>query len=259
MRSHQHAFRVPFCPGLALVALAGLATAQQSMDVGSLPMVEGPGTQGFVVYRGPATPNFFWYCDTDGVNYDTIGEIAEEVHMLQAGDLASITFAYHVQGNNVISSGLASAVLKFYANDPSDTLAPPAGLLASYTMTGLPWSTTTNHTATFDLPAPFPVSEDLWIGIDIVTLGQYLRPTPKHAEVARYVTPEEFSAYENHAKSLGFSFVASGALVRSSYHAAEGFVAARLGAPTPPPPRAEVTPLSSELVPASALVKHRRV
>jgi lipoic acid synthetase len=71
-------------------------------------------------------------------------------------------------------------------------------------------------------------------GVDIVTLGQYLRPTPKHAEVARYVTPAEFEEYEREAKALGFAFVASGALVRSSYHAAEGFVAARLGEPRSP-------------------------
>jgi lipoyl synthase len=65
-------------------------------------------------------------------------------------------------------------------------------------------------------------------GVDIVTLGQYLRPTPKHAKVARWVTPDEFAIFEAEAQSLGFAFVASGALVRSSYHAAEGFVAARL-------------------------------
>jgi lipoic acid synthetase len=65
-------------------------------------------------------------------------------------------------------------------------------------------------------------------GVDIVTLGQYLRPTPKHAKVDRYVTPEEFADYEKRAYALGFAFVASGPLVRSSYHAAEGFVAARL-------------------------------
>ena len=65
-------------------------------------------------------------------------------------------------------------------------------------------------------------------GVDIVTLGQYLRPTPKHAKVDRYVTPEEFAEYEARAYALGFAFVASGPLVRSSYHAAEGFVSARL-------------------------------
>jgi lipoic acid synthetase len=64
-------------------------------------------------------------------------------------------------------------------------------------------------------------------GVDIVTLGQYLRPTPKHAPVARYVTPDAFAAYERAALALGFAFAASGPLVRSSYHAAEGFVAAR--------------------------------
>jgi lipoyl synthase len=63
--------------------------------------------------------------------------------------------------------------------------------------------------------------------VDIVTLGQYLRPTPKHAPVARFVTPEVFADFERIGGELGFEFVASGPLVRSSYHAAEGFVAAR--------------------------------
>ena len=67
-------------------------------------------------------------------------------------------------------------------------------------------------------------------GVDIVTLGQYLRPTPKHAPVDRFVTPETFAEYERLGQEIGFEFVASGALVRSSYHAAEGFVAARLRA-----------------------------
>jgi len=79
-------------------------------------------------------------------------------------------------------------------------------------------------------------------GVDIVTLGQYLRPTPKHAPVARYVTPEEFADCEHHAQELGFAFVASGPLVRSSYHAAEGFVAARLAPAGMPLPRQRVLP-----------------
>ena len=64
--------------------------------------------------------------------------------------------------------------------------------------------------------------------VDVVTLGQYLRPTQKHAPVARYATPDEFKDYERVAKELGFAYVASGPLVRSSYHAAEAFIAARL-------------------------------
>jgi lipoic acid synthetase len=61
-------------------------------------------------------------------------------------------------------------------------------------------------------------------GCDLVTLGQYLRPSPKHAEVHRYVTPETFATYREEAEKMGFRFVASGPLVRSSYKAAEVFV-----------------------------------
>jgi lipoic acid synthetase len=61
-------------------------------------------------------------------------------------------------------------------------------------------------------------------GVDLVTIGQYLRPTPKHAEVDRYVTPETFESYAEAARAMGFAFVASGPLVRSSYKAAEVFV-----------------------------------
>jgi lipoic acid synthetase len=68
-------------------------------------------------------------------------------------------------------------------------------------------------------------------GVDILTLGQYLRPTPKHAAVERYVTPEQFDEFARAGREMGFAFIASGPLVRSSYHAAEGFVEARLRPP----------------------------
>jgi lipoic acid synthetase len=61
-------------------------------------------------------------------------------------------------------------------------------------------------------------------GVDIVTIGQYLRPTPKHHEVMRFVTPETFAEFEKTALSMGFLYAASGPLVRSSYKAAEVFV-----------------------------------
>ena len=54
---------------------------------------------------------------------------------------------------------------------------------------------------------------------DVVTLGQYLQPTPKHLPVARFVHPDEFKAYKDYALLKGFRFVESGPLVRSSYHA----------------------------------------
>lgn len=80
-----------------------------------------------------------------------------------------------------------------------------------------------------DTASVFETMADLRrVGVDIVTLGQYLRPTEKHAPVQRFVTPAEFADYERHGYELGFAFVASGPLVRSSYHAAEGFVQARL-------------------------------
>lgn len=55
--------------------------------------------------------------------------------------------------------------------------------------------------------------------IDAVTIGQYLRPTMRHLPVVRYVHPDEFKAYEDLGKELGFAFVASGPFVRSSYNA----------------------------------------
>ncbi|CAN7492930.1 lipoyl synthase [Pseudoxanthomonas sp. LjRoot143] len=55
--------------------------------------------------------------------------------------------------------------------------------------------------------------------VDMVTIGQYLQPTPHHHPVLRYWTPDEFKALEDYGMALGFSHVASGPLVRSSYHA----------------------------------------
>lgn len=59
--------------------------------------------------------------------------------------------------------------------------------------------------------------------VDIVTLGQYLQPTPRHLPVAEYVPPETFAAWEREARDMGFLFCASGPLVRSSYKAGELF------------------------------------
>lgn len=69
-------------------------------------------------------------------------------------------------------------------------------------------------------------------GIDFLTIGQYLQPTRKHAAVDRFVTPEEFKAYETIAKAKGFLVVSASPLTRSSYHADADFArlqAARQG------------------------------
>ena len=55
--------------------------------------------------------------------------------------------------------------------------------------------------------------------VDIVTIGQYLQPTPKHAPVEEFITPELFSSYKESGLKMGFRYVESGPLVRSSYHA----------------------------------------
>ena len=57
------------------------------------------------------------------------------------------------------------------------------------------------------------------VGCDILTMGQYLQPTPKHLPIAEFVTPEQFDTYREYALKKGFRFVESGPLVRSSYHA----------------------------------------
>ncbi|WP_142660230.1 lipoyl synthase [Methylacidimicrobium tartarophylax] len=59
------------------------------------------------------------------------------------------------------------------------------------------------------------------LGVDILTLGQYLRPSLNHLPIDRWVTPQEFSSWREFALQLGFRFVESGPLVRSSYHAEE--------------------------------------
>ncbi len=63
--------------------------------------------------------------------------------------------------------------------------------------------------------------------IDFITIGQYLQPSRKHAAIDRYVTPEEFKAYETMAYAKGFLMVASSPLTRSSHHAGEDFARLR--------------------------------
>jgi lipoic acid synthetase len=69
--------------------------------------------------------------------------------------------------------------------------------------------------------------------VDFLTIGQYLQPTPKHAAIARFVTPDEFDALKALAYGKGFSMVSASPLTRSSYHAGDDFArlrAARLAA-----------------------------
>jgi lipoic acid synthetase len=77
-------------------------------------------------------------------------------------------------------------------------------------------------------------------GVDILTVGQYLRPTPGHLAVERYLHPDEFAALKRAALALGFRHVECGPLVRSSYHAEEQV---RSAAATPPADQDDLIPL----------------
>ena len=63
--------------------------------------------------------------------------------------------------------------------------------------------------------------------VDFLTIGQYLQPTARHHDVARFVTPEEFEAYANLARAKGFLMVSASPLTRSSYHAGQDFAQLR--------------------------------
>ncbi len=88
-----------------------------------------------------------------------------------------------------------------------------------------------------DRQAVLQVMDDMRAAdVDFLTIGQYLQPTPKHHAVARFVTPDEFAAFEKAALGKGFLMVSATPLTRSSYHAGEDFARlraarqARLGA-----------------------------
>jgi lipoic acid synthetase len=74
----------------------------------------------------------------------------------------------------------------------------------------------------------FQTMDDLReVGCEVLTIGQYLRPSAKHLPVVEYITPEQFDYYGDIARGKGFLYVASGPLVRSSYHAADFHPVAR--------------------------------
>ena len=79
-----------------------------------------------------------------------------------------------------------------------------------------------------DRQAVMQVMDDMRAAeIDFLTIGQYLQPTPKHHVLDRFVTPEEFAAYEKAAYGKGFLMVSATPLTRSSYHAGDDFAQLR--------------------------------
>lgn len=66
-------------------------------------------------------------------------------------------------------------------------------------------------------------------GVDFLTIGQYMRPSKKHMKVSAYIHPSKFDEYQKAGMALGFKYVASGPLVRSSYRAGELYIKSLLG------------------------------
>lgn len=91
------------------------------------------------------------------------------------------------------------------------------------------------------------------IGVDIVTLGQYLQPTRNHLPVQRWVSPEEFNRLRDIGLQMGFMEVAAGPLVRSSYRADRVFEKNNLGLAAPAVVPGQVVEVQPELIPLHAL------
>jgi lipoic acid synthetase len=94
----------------------------------------------------------------------------------------------------------------------------PAGAVKSGLIVGMGETETEVLGALADLRA---------VGVDIVTIGQYLRPTVRHRPIDRYVHPVEFDRYAEVGARIGLPHVEAGPLVRSSYHARDSLQAAR--------------------------------
>ncbi len=160
----------------ALCATAPTALAQELVVVPDAPGSIGPGTQGWIVYQGvpfPPFSGFFWFCGGgNGVSdLSPAGEIAEEVHLLQAGELASVSFAFRVwsqsHGGSGPPSGTAAAVLRIYSNDATDSILPSAGSLLGTWSVPVNWVDDAWQVVDYDIPVPFTVPKDLWIGVEI--------------------------------------------------------------------------------------------
>jgi hypothetical protein len=162
----------------ALLLAAPQAPAQQVGVVVDAPGEVDPTSQGWVVYRGvpfPPWSGYFLLCQNpqQSGSGDLVpaGEVAEDVHMLQGGDLASVTFTYRVwsqsRGGSGPASGAATATLNVYANDATDTTLPSAATLLGTWTIPLTWEDDVWYVVSYDIPAPIAVPEDLWVGIEI--------------------------------------------------------------------------------------------
>ena len=164
---------------LAAVLFAGsMGSAQQVGVVPDAPGAVGHGTQGWIVYRGvpfPPWSGYFLLCDDGSVsgNLVSVGEVAEDVHMVQGGDLASISFTFRVRSQIAKGgppSGTATAILSVYSNDAEDTLLPSEPTRLGRWPIPVEWENDWWQVVTYDIPVPILVPQDLWVGVELVDL-----------------------------------------------------------------------------------------
>ncbi len=170
---------------LASGALAGIGTAQGPQILPlppGVPRFVGPGTAGTTVYEGPPFESCSaggWFCgfDETATIITEVAEVAEDVHLTQAGPLASFTFTYITASLNGLGIGDTgpvgpgndvTAIVRFYANDPTDSTLPTGAPLVTYTIPALPRDDLAFFTRTLDVPVPIPVPQDLWVGVELI-------------------------------------------------------------------------------------------
>jgi lipoyl synthase len=143
------------------------------------------------------------------------------------GDPASLEIVF-AAGPDVFNHNTETVIRLQRAVRPSASYARSLSVLARAKAAGL---TTKSGLIVGMGETPDEVKETLVdlrsVGVDIVTIGQYLRPTTSHLPIHRWWTPEEFDGLRAYGMGLGFAHVESSPLTRSSYHAREGAEAAR--------------------------------
>ena len=154
---------------------------------GSLELVEAVATSGLDVYAH---------------NIETVERLTPRVRDRRAGYQQSLRVLAHVKALQMTGGGGAGASTR-------------GCLTKSSIMLGLGETDDEIRQTLLDLRHA---------QVDVVTLGQYLQPTRRHLPVKDYVTPEKFQIWQDEAEAMGFKYVASGPLVRSSYKAGEFFL-----------------------------------
>ena len=161
---------------------------------GSMDLVEAVATSGLDVYAH---------------NIETVERLTPRVRDRRAGYQQSLRVLAHVKTLQMTTTTVTPGM------EGTSTTANRACLTKSSIMLGLGETDDEIRQTLLDLRQA---------QVDVVTLGQYLQPTRRHLPVKEYVTPEKFKVWQDVAEGMGFKYVASGPLVRSSYKAGEFFL-----------------------------------